>query len=515
MATPFLPADPAVRLEPPTSGTAIEHLLGGAVALPRMLADIRSAVGPAAFVYLAGWQCESDLVVPVPSGADTLGDALRAVTQAGGQVRLLLWAGTLDTQSGGRVGRIEQRILQELAVRFSPLAAHNAATAKLVTELAASGGDAYCHLDSRHLFAGSHHQKLLIVATDRTLTAYIGGIEFSTNRLYATEPSGKVIKGAPLFDLALRVIGTAADGLLQTFMDRWAATATGPMGRLPPLRGATRLPVPRAAPELHGDPRGSEGMRPPATADLDAQVSHTYGLHCPFPVAIQTAGRAVASVIRTTEQFFYMEDQYYVGPAELAAAIRAALQGDAGRWGVVVLAAEDSMIEPPDLGFRRRALLAPLVEAFPGRFLVFERLGDDGTTTGPTAYVHSKLTIVDDVVAVVGSANSNYRSWTHDSEVLLTLAECAGPGGVTANEWHAIRALRVAHWQRHLVSGSGPPPAVGDPAAARALWSAVWAGRRSAHVRRYETQARLPRPRWARRPTLGEAIWTDLLDPRA
>ncbi|MEU0795279.1 phospholipase D-like domain-containing protein [Amycolatopsis sp. NPDC005961] len=529
MTRPFLPADPAVRLEAPTSGTEIEHLLGGDAALPRMLADIRSARGPSSFVYLASWNCETGLPVP---HADNLGDALRRAAESGAQVRLLLWAGILDEDTMRRLPLDKQLYVREFFRRWGPTRANNLAAAKLVDKLRESGADARCHLDARHLFAGSHHQKIVVVGTDDDVIAYVGGIEFSTDRLNVVDAAGKPLKGAPLFDLSLRIRGAAAYSVLRTFTDRWTATVARPpvpRAPVPELRGAGRASPDLASSRRFVDMLGSGEDTAPTTAEaqsglfvdmlgaarrpkLEAQVSHTYGRGCPFPGEVKTAGKAVAAAIRSARKFFYMEDQYYTGTAELKAAITDTLRGDPNRWGVVVMANEGAVADLPDVGYWRREFLRPLVEEFPGRFLVFERLGDDGTATGRTAYVHAKLTIVDDVTAVVGSANSNYRSWTHDSEILLTVHDPNGPGPLDPVYWRPIRRLRAEIWQRHLFITSPDPKAFGDPAAARPWWSEIAAERRKAHVRRSLTHVPAPRP------ALGPAsdlLWTTVLDPRA
>ena len=155
---------------------------------------------------------------------------------------------------------------------------------------------------------------------------------------------------------------------------------------------------------------------------------------------------------------------------------------------MVVLASEDSVKDLPDVGYRRRAMLRPLVDVFPGRFFVFERIGNDTTTTGPTAYVHCKLSIVDDVAAVIGSANSNYRSWTHDSEIMLTMIDPGGPGSLDPKDWRPIRAMRAAIWEHQLFLSGSSAASLADPHSARPLWEAVWklAPSSPAHVRHYD-----------------------------
>jgi hypothetical protein len=493
----FLPADPARHLEGSSTGSQVEHLLGGSEALPRMLQDIRTASGPNSFVYMASWNCEIDLVVTGPAGPDTLKQALSVAANAGAQLRLLLWAGGVDQATLRALAfgftPLDVQALMTLTLLRSPAAAHNLAACVFCDLLAVSGKDAAREYDSRTLVAGAHHQKILVVGTAEDVIAYVGGIEFSTDRLNAKGRSGEDLKGAPLFDISLRVRGPAAWAILRTFTERWQATVAR---RLPALRGLSRLASP--PPSLPGG--------------LETQVTHTYGIRCPYTVKVQTAAEAITATIRSTKNFLYMEDQYYVGTYDLAQEIAKVLAADSNRWAVVVIAAEDSVVDLSDVGYRRRQMLRPLVSLFPGRFFVFERIGDDGSTVGRTAYVHSKLTIVDDVAAVIGSANSNYRSWTHDSEVMLTLVDPAGPGGPEPKDWRPIRSLRASIWQRHLFRVAGSAPSLGDPAAARPLWEAVWKSSPVAppHIRRYEVFGSVPR----KLPGSVDSVWTKVLDAR-
>lgn len=169
---------------------------------------------------------------------------------------------------------------------------------------------------------------------------------------------------------------------------------------------------------------------PPHAEPLVVQVTHTYGRGFPFGVPVQTAASALANGIKSARQFFYMEDQYFVGSPKMEAAIRDALSS--GAIGIINIASEPSVGDLPDLPFRRRAFLAPLVNQFPDQFLVFERLGN-GSPIGPGAYVHTKLLIVDDEAALIGSVNSSRRSWSHDSEIDATIVDVTGRGQRSAD----------------------------------------------------------------------------------
>jgi phosphatidylserine/phosphatidylglycerophosphate/cardiolipin synthase-like enzyme len=205
---------------------------------------------------------------------------------------------------------------------------------------------------------------------------------------------------------------------------------------------------------------------------------------------VQTASSALANGIKSARQFFYLEDQYFVGSAKMAAAIRDALSLNLELIGLIVIAAEDSVSDLPDLPFRRRAFLNPLATSFPGRLLIFERLGG-GSTTGPTAYVHSKLLVVDDEAAFIGSVNSSRRSWFHDSEIDATLVDTNGPGGIAPGTRGSVRDFRCDLWSRHLNIASA---LLGDFAFCLGQWQAIISGHTSAvSVRPYSFGATVPR----------------------
>jgi len=185
-----------------------------------------------------------------------------------------------------------------------------------------------------------------------------------------------------------------------------------------------------------------------------------------------------------------MEDQYFVGSPKMGRAITDALSSNPALFAVVVIAAEDGVIDTPDIAFRRRAFLQPIAASFPTQFLVFERLGS-GSTTGPTAYVHSKLLIVDDEAAFIGSVNSSRRSWFHDSEIDATIVDSGGAGGTTPGTRGWIRDLRCQLWSRHLNTPAG---SLGDPTSDVNLWRAVILGTTlGASVRPYDVNAGVQR----------------------
>jgi phosphatidylserine/phosphatidylglycerophosphate/cardiolipin synthase-like enzyme len=492
----FQPGDITQHLTPRLAATRATPLIGGADTFTRMRDDIRSATGAGDFVYILSWHCNVDFPLVPADPASSLRSLLTKCAAGGVQIRAMLWAGdpvpappTLLFVGSPPVAIPWELIRQYVKTKTSRVV--NQPAVDFINGLLAGGKDGAAILDSRQLPMGSHHQKAIIVKSGARLIAYVGGIEPNLDRIpppVAAEP------GSPLFDIAVRLEDAAAFLVLETFIVRWDLHPDK-LGSLP-LRGASvALPLPSGGP-------------------MAVQVTHTYGRGFPFTAAVQTASTALANGIRNAKQFFYMEDQYFVGSPKMDAAIREALTLNPSLIGIIVIAAEDSVADLPDLPFRRRVFLNPIAVAFPGRFLVFERLGF-GSTTGPTAYVHTKLLLVDDEAAFIGSVNSNRRSWFHDSEIDATIVDMGGPGGVAPGTRGVVREFRCALWSDHLTL---PSVALGDFPTALAIWQAIISGPGGGglSVRAYDVGATVPRFAIAGVPVnsnLLQLAWDTLEDP--
>jgi phosphatidylserine/phosphatidylglycerophosphate/cardiolipin synthase-like enzyme len=190
------------------------------------------------------------------------------------------------------------------------------------------------------------------------------------------------------------------------------------------------------------------------------QIGHTYGNGTKnagigkggygfAPNGRFTAMQMIREAIAGAQRFIYFEDQYLVS-------------GHISIWllqhlhhieHLTMLTTPDAYVEGifemgPGLATRRNEFLKPLMKAFPEKVHVFTLKGD-----GPEAmhsYVHSKVWIIDDVYALVGSANCNRRSLTHDSEVIA---------GIYDVDW--VKKFRIALWSELL--GMPDTSALSDP----------------------------------------------------
>jgi phosphatidylserine/phosphatidylglycerophosphate/cardiolipin synthase-like enzyme len=184
---------------------------------------------------------------------------------------------------------------------------------------------------------------------------------------------------------------------------------------------------------------------------------------------IQEVFRALVTAINAAERYFYLEDQYFhEAPGgdprfQLYGELRAA-----ARRGVKIILIGSGRRDPADGGDStvrpvvtrdlRRRVLAPLPVAA-RRNVVMYRV--DNLT------VHTKLMLVDDVFASIGSANFFSRSMVGtDSEITTTL--------VTTGQ--QVRDLRVTLWAEHLRTTLSDEltPMLADLDTALGIWRTQW-----------------------------------------
>ncbi len=163
------------------------------------------------------------------------------------------------------------------------------------------------------------------------------------------------------------------------------------------------------------------------------------------------------ALIGAARKFIYMENQYF-RDKHIAAALVAAGRRQPDLTLIVLLPAapEDAAFDDnPDLDVRfgehlQVRAIADVHDAFGDRFLVVSPVqprppgpADDDSEratldAAPIVYVHAKVSLFDDVAAIVGSANLNGRSLHWDSEAGVVLRD---PGQVTQ-----LRQAVFRHW---------------------------------------------------------------------
>ncbi len=265
------------------------------------------------------------------------------------------------------------------------------------------------------------HEKVVVIDDD---IAFVGGIDLTLRRWDTSahrpgerervSPHGDHYR--PFHDLQAVVSGEAARALAEHARERWRR-ATGE--RLEPVG------------EVGGD-AWPDGVRP-AIRDVDVGIARTAAAWEGEPAVRETESfllRAVAAARHS----IYIENQY-LGAYEVRDALAARLAGDSPPEVVIVSPRENSgWLETAAMGALRAKFLRRLRDADPGGRVaaVYPVKGDD---VAPN--VHSKLMIVDDRLAYLGSANLSNRSMRVDTEVGLVV-DAAGRDDV-ARELTVLR----------------------------------------------------------------------------
>lgn len=424
------------RIQQWTDGNDVIPLIHGKVYFAA-LADALHRAGRNDLVLFTDWRGDHDqqLVDGV-----TVADAFAAAARRGAIVKGMMWRSHIETL--GYPGRRNRRL------------------AKI---LEAAGGEVI--LDQRVPTFGSHHQKLVVVRyadPDTPDVAFVGGIDLARARRDDADHFGDPMSRpfppeygeTPAWhDAQLQIHGPAVRDVEDVFRERWedpAALSRLPWHAVPDiLRGVTRSPSELPPPAAPPAPCGT----------CSVQLLRTYPRRRPaYPFARdgeRSAAQAYAKVLHRARSLVYVEDQY-LWSEDVARVFAEALRREPRLRLVAVVPKfldEDSPITIPSALLGHSSALETIREAGGDRVLVLDLENDRGIPV----YVHSKVCIVDDTWAAVGSDNFNRRSWTHDSELTAAVLDTerdtrapVDPSGLGDGARRFARDLRLELAREHL-----------------------------------------------------------------
>nr|WP_296064876.1 phospholipase D-like domain-containing protein [uncultured Actinoplanes sp.] len=468
-----------------TENSLFEPIIDGVTYFTE-LAGHMAALKPGDAVYIAGYQADPQLDltgrVAGDAGYRPFTDVLAEKAADGTDVRIVLSAAEF---SGGvpwlPIGPFRANTLAARVIRAWKPSTRDVAAPPLENRVL---------LDWSGPLLGSNHQKLVVFCHDGVLTAYVGGLDLSPSR-FDHSPHRRLRLGTHRWgwhDAAARLHGPAAARVRETFAFRWQNAAA-----LPPRYIAKNLPeyfhLPSGELTVLNPPDPPRDLpavpdQPARPADGTAvQVVRSYrpwrlyrhpGLRRMRRANVVRAGihevyQAMTAAIGAAERYIYLEDQYFhEAPGgdprfQLYEGLRSA-----ARRGVKIILVGSGRRDPADGGdstvhpvithdLRRRVLSR--LPAGARRNVVMYRV--DNLT------VHTKLMLVDDVFASIGSANFFSRSMAGtDSEITSTLVT-TGP---------LVRDLRMRLWAEHLRTPLDDrlTPAMSDLSTALGIWRREW-----------------------------------------
>jgi phosphatidylserine/phosphatidylglycerophosphate/cardiolipin synthase-like enzyme len=439
-----------------TAGNHVTVHVDGAAYFGR-LHKLLSELGAGDWVYLTDWRIDATRQLTGPGSE--LGPLLAALARRGVAIRGLLWR---SHPALVRFNQDANRVLSTLV---------NRAGGQLVA-------------DQRVRRSGSHHQKLLVVHRPDDpvrCVAFVGGIDLARGRrdnpehLGDTDPvriDPRYGSRPPWHDLQLELQGPAVLDVDLTFRERWE-------DRTPPdHRNLLRAVWRRVSHEPRRLGLLLRRLPPPQVGSQAVQVLRTYPARhraIPFaPDGERSIARAHLKALGRARSLVYIEDQYLWGTL-VADALAASLRRSPELRMIIVLPRHpdrDGRISGRAARAAQWRAIDNLVGAGGPRVAVYDLENEHGTPI----YVHAKAVIVDDVWAMVGSANLNRRSWTHDSEVACAVLDQErdprqpiDPGGLGDGARVFARELRLRLWREHLGLGDDDARLL-DPVAGFEAW---------------------------------------------
>ena len=296
-------------------------------------------------------------------------------------------------------------------------------------------------LDDHVPLGACHHQKVLVI-DDRV--AFCGGGDIAVDRWdtpgHLDGDMRRIMPDHechdPRHEVMMLVDGAAARALGDHARERWLR-ATGEVLSPPPDAG--------------GDPWPEHV--PAALTDIEIGIARTEPAWRGRPL-VDEIRRLTLECIAQAKDTIYLENQYFTSPL-VAEALAARLGEPAGPQVVLISTGKaPSWFDQLTMDHARGAMIWRLQSADVfGRFRAYW----PSTPNGERIIVHSKVTVIDDMVARVGSANLNNRSGGFDTEIELGLQR-EDPEGRLRIE--AFRDRLVGHFMGH--TGDSVAKARGD-----------------------------------------------------
>lgn len=288
------------------------------------------------------------------------------------------------------------------------------------------------HMDDTHPLGASHHQKVVVIDD---AVAFAGGLDFAQCRWdtpehrpgdpWRTFPDGRPCR--PFHDVQVMVDGHAALALGELARERWLRAT------------CSRIAISHSARRRDLWPASVK----PDLENVQVGIARTLPQYGSNP-EVREVERLYLDAIQAAQRFIYIETQYLTSKA-IGAALASRLEEPNGPQILIVLhPSSDGWLEQHTMDVLRGRLLGRLRAADKhGRLgLYYPHLPG---LMHQCMSVHSKVLIMDDELARVGSANLSNRSMGFDTECDLAV-EASGHSHIR----QGIAAFRNRLLAEHL-----------------------------------------------------------------
>ncbi|MGB3166946.1 MAG: phospholipase D-like domain-containing protein [Alteraurantiacibacter sp.] len=284
--------------------------------------------------------------------------------------------------------------------------------------------------DTKHPIGCSHHQKIVLIDDD---FAVCGGIDMTTRRWDTREhkeddarrkgPNGKAYR--PWHDITMIMEGDVACELDRLGRARWVRAGGTPL----------------KAPEQDPGSAWPDELEP-HFENVEIGIARTRAEYDGVD-GVSEIEQLFLRQIAQAKRFFYAENQYFTSRKICEAIANRLQEEDPPEFVIVTPEVAEGWIEEQAMSPARAELIQALQELDKhDRFHIYVPWSGE-----QSIYVHAKLTIVDDCILRIGSANLNSRSMGLDSECDVFI-DCARPGNEDCGP--TIAKLRHSLLAEHL-----------------------------------------------------------------
>ena len=446
----FLADDQMPRRPAYTSGNHVEALVDGKAYMDHLNARMQKMVAGDYF-YLTGWRVSPKIsLTPDVSSRPQFIDQVLKLIAAKVEVKSMVW---FLSNFPVVYSVLKKAPVLLWAVRRKPEAEPLDAGITFTEAIhksqnqSSSGTDAILDARLNENRPSSHHQKFILLKSENMHQAYVGGIDIAVDRWDTPDHQSPSHRPREILDawhdVQCFLKGAAVSQVFDVFAQRWNENKLG-----------NALNIPSAArPKPVTNPIASASLA--SVGSLNVQVLRTLvcgNVYDFAPRGEHTVALAYEKAISKAKHYIYIEDQYFWDCSLTPLLARKAREGVKI---ILVLAKSYDLSQV----YMRIAHLEmrwdSIAELRKGEGVnhvhVFHL---EKRNSRAQIYVHSKVMIIDDCYAAIGSANINYRSQTNDSELQIALVDGQKiPGqmnGQTTQVCAFAHNFRKQLWGEHL-----------------------------------------------------------------
>lgn len=479
-----------------SGSTEVEPIADGVRYFDALDTAIAATTGAGDAIYILAWRFDAafDLRGRTGAAAVPVSQLLAAKQQAGVDVRIILWTGSVlgDPSLFPFANPCQDNLHAARALRK-----------ELPPGLTTPPLAGRVLLDWSGATTGSHHMKAVIVVSGAgaNMGAFATGIDPWKYRRDSAPHTQYVDPkdGTPFgwHDAAVRLNGAAARAVYDTFVMRWREAltlsakvyqlgSTAPREHFNPPSDPPPLPAPPTAPSISRPQQAVQVMRSrfewkyahplsPRRQEWDGPPLNTGGFYEVF----ETLKKAILAA----ERYIYIEDQYLgdsvAGATSKSFSLLPHLAAVAVARDVKLIFVGSGRGDPDDppgqrgpanLSFATTGgLKASVADELQNNFGIDPSTRMSAWRLKP-ATVHAKIMLIDDRFLGIGSANMQSRSMSgEDSELHIAIVD----------EANLIRDFRIALWDEHFNLGgfarpAGVQAALEDIDMALGLWRSSW-----------------------------------------